>query len=67
MHGTGDGRQALDFIGTSGFSGLGQVRAVQSGEDTLIRVDLTAAQGFEMQIVLRNVDASTLTDLNFIL
>ncbi len=62
-----DARDPLTFIGMSAFTGLGQIRAVQNGENTLLRIDLTAEQGHEMTIVLKNVDASTLSDFNFIL
>lgn len=61
------GDQAFDFIGTGPFTGEGQVRALQSGADTILRVNITADPGAEMLIILKNVAADTLTDLNFIL
>ena len=61
------GDQAFTFIGTSGFTGIGQIRAVQIGADTLLRINVTSDPGVEMEILLKNVSAAALTELNFIL
>ncbi|WP_373504529.1 M10 family metallopeptidase C-terminal domain-containing protein [Aestuariivirga sp.] len=61
------GDQAFIFIGTSGFTDIGQIRAIQSGTDTLLRINVTSDPGVEMEILLKNVSASALTELNFIL
>jgi hypothetical protein len=58
---------ALDFIGTAEFSGAGEVRVVQHGEDALVRVNLSGESGAEMSVLLRNVDAAGLTAEDFIL
>jgi hypothetical protein len=57
----------LQFIGADAFSDLGQIRAIQSGADTLLRVDVIPDAGAEMMIVLKNFDSALLTDANFIL
>jgi Ca2+-binding RTX toxin-like protein len=57
----------FSFVGTGPFSGRGQIRAVDSGEDTVLQFNISSAKGAEMMIVLRGVDASDLTSGDFIL
>jgi Ca2+-binding RTX toxin-like protein len=61
------GRQAFEFIGTDGFTAEGQVRAIQIGSDTLLRFNTQGSGGAEMEILLTNINASTLTSDSFIL
>jgi hypothetical protein len=61
------GNQAFAFIGGAAFSAEGQVRAFQSGADTLVQVNTTGASVSEMLIVLQNFTAATLTAADFIL
>lgn len=61
------GNQAFEFIGDAGFTGEGQLRAIQSGDDTLLRLNLSGTSRAEMQIVMHHVDASSLTATDFIL
>lgn len=61
------GNQNFSFIGSAGFTGEGQVRAIQSGDDTILRINTDGTSGAEMEIILRDVIASTLTDADFIL
>ena len=62
-----DLNQAFQFIGSDGFTAEGQIRAVQSGTNTILRLNTDGAGMGEMQIVLKDVDASLLTDDQFIL
>ena len=57
----------LGFVGTSAFSAAGQVRAVQSGANTLLQVNIDGSSGAEMEIVLQNVTANQLSAADFIL
>lgn len=66
MAGT-DGDQAFSFIGAAAFTAEGQIRAVQSGADTLVLVNTSGSGGAEMQIVLQDFTASTLTGADFLL
>ncbi len=59
--------QTFNFIGKAGFSGEGQVRAVQVGHDTLLRFNTAGNGGSEMEILLRNIDAGSIDADNFIL
>lgn len=61
------GDQAFAFIGGAAFSAEGQIRAVQSGADTLVLVNTTGSGGAEMRIVLQDFTASTLTGADFLL
>lgn len=61
------GNQAFSYIGTAGFTGEGQVRAVQVGGDVVLYLN-TAGNGLpEMQIALHNVQLSVLDPTDFIL
>ncbi len=58
-----------DFVFQTGpsFTGEGQIRAVQlSNGDTELRFNTSSAAGAEMTIVLRNVDAATISLADFI-
>lgn len=55
------------FVGTGRFTGEGQIRAVALGTDTLLRFNTLGATGAEMDILLKNVTAASLTDADFIL
>jgi Ca2+-binding RTX toxin-like protein len=63
----GGANDHFTFRGTSGFSGLGQVRTVQSGDDTIVLVNTSSTAGAEMGIVLKGVVAADLTAGDFIL
>jgi Ca2+-binding RTX toxin-like protein len=61
------GNQSFEFIHSANFTAEGQIRAVQlSDSSTALRFNISGSGGAEMEIILKNVDASTLTDLNFI-
>ncbi len=57
----------FSFIGTAGFTGLGQIRAVQSGARTYIYVNASGDKAAEMILRLDNVIAANLHDTDFIL
>jgi hypothetical protein len=57
----------LDFVGTAQFTGSGEVRAIQSGSDVLVKINLSGVDTAEMTIVLRDVQASSLTAGDFII
>jgi serralysin len=61
------GRQALTFIDTQAFSATGtaQLRYGVSGADLLIQVDLDGNGTADMEIVLDNAAAQTLTSSDF--
>ena len=61
------GNQNFTFIGQAAFSAEGQIRAIQSGGDTLIQINTTAANGSEMVISLANFSATDLSAADFIL
>jgi predicted Zn-dependent protease len=61
------GNQAFTFIGALAFSAEGEVRAFQSGADTLVQLNTTGAAGTEMPIVLQNFTALTLATADFVL
>ena len=61
------GQQDFDFIGRSAFTGEGQVRAIQVGGNTLLLFNTHGTRGADMEILLTNVNASTLTGDSFIL
>ena len=63
--GTG-GNQAFVFIAQAAFTAEGQIRATQSGADTLLSFNTTGTNGSEMQVLLLNVTATTLTAADFI-
>ena len=55
------------FIGSGSFTGLGQIRAVQSGARTYIYVNSSGDRAAEMILRLDNVLAVNLQDTDFIL
>jgi len=59
--------QAFDFIGTARFTGEGQIRAVQVGDDTMVYFNVAGPGAGEMAILLVNVEAAGLTQDHFIL
>lgn len=59
--------QDFHFIGTAHFNGEGEIRAVQVGDDTVLRFNVSGGDAAEMTIVLLNVNAASLTADNFIL
>lgn len=59
--------QAFEFIGSAGFSAEGQIRAIQSGDNTLLLLNINGNGGAEMRILLKNFDALSLSDGDFIL
>lgn len=61
------GHQAFRFIGTAGFTGEGQIRAVQDGTDTKLVINTQGSNGAEMTILLKDFTATTLTAADFIL
>jgi Ca2+-binding RTX toxin-like protein len=56
---------AFVFVGAGGFTGLGQVRAYQSGADTFVDMNTTGTNAPDMRIVLTGVNV--LDVLDFIL
>ena len=59
--------EAFVFIGTSGFTAEGQIRAVADGGDTILRINTSGTNGAEMEIILRNVSPASLSAADFIL
>ena len=60
------GDQAFVF-GTGAFSGEGQIRAVQSGADAIVRFNVSGADTPEMEIVLKNFAAADVDATDFVL
>lgn len=52
---------------TDHFTAAGQIRLEQSGGDTLVHLNTDADQQSEAVIVLQNVTATTLSELDFLL
>jgi len=61
------GNQDFTFIGQAAFTAAGQVRAAQSGADTIISVNTQGPDGAEMKITLTDFTATDLTSYDFIL
>ncbi len=61
------GNQDFSFIGGGNFTGEGQVRAVQLGADTVLRFNTGGTLVADMEILLKNVMASSFTAADFIL
>ncbi len=59
--------QAFVFIGSAGFSAEGQIRAIESGDNTLLLFNIDGNGGAEMRILLKNFDVVNLSDGDFIL
>jgi Ca2+-binding RTX toxin-like protein len=61
------GNQAFTFIGGAAFTAEGQIRAIQSGANTIVEVNTTGATVAEMTIQLSNFTVANLTVADFIL
>ena len=61
------GDQDFQFIGSAAFTGEGQIRAVQSGADTILRFNAVGTAGTDMDILLKDVVAASLHGTDFIL
>jgi Ca2+-binding RTX toxin-like protein len=61
------GNQAFVFVGDSGFTAEGQIRAYQFGDDTIVQFNTSGAGGSDMSIRLKGFLADTLTSADFIL
>jgi serralysin len=61
------GDQAFVFIGGAAFTAEGQCRAIQVGADTRVQFNTAGAATPEMEVLLQNFTASTLTSADFIL
>ena len=59
------GNNAFSFRGTLAFTSEGQVRAVQSGLNTIVEINTKGATGAEMTIHLDKVTASSLSLIDF--
>ena len=55
------------MFGTGGFTGEGQIRAVQSGDDTIVRFNISGPDTAEMEILLKNFTATDLDAGDFVL
>ena len=66
MAGTGGVNGFTSFIGNAAFTAEGQIRAFQSGANTVVEFNTSGTTGAEMQILLLNVTAGTLTLSDFI-
>ena len=58
--------EAFTFVAAGGFTGEGQIIAVVSGADTIIRINTSGAGGAEMEVVLSGF-AGAITAADFIL
>ncbi|MFN0192767.1 MAG: hypothetical protein ACKVP5_12480 [Aestuariivirga sp.] len=61
------GNQAFTFIAGADFTAEGQVRAFQSGSDTIVEINTIGTAGADMTIQLSNFTATNLTAADFIL
>ena len=61
------GNDSFTFIGAALFSAEGQIRAVQSGANTLLQFNTSGVNGAEMEIRLTNVTVATLDLADFVL
>lgn len=59
--------EAFEFIGQSAFSAEGQIRAIQSGNDTIVQFNTTGTGGADMEIILLNFTHTDLTASDFVL
>lgn len=57
----------IDYIGKANFSAEGQIRAFQSGDNTVVEFNTSGKSGAEFQIELANFTASALRHADFIL
>jgi len=63
----GGSDNSFTYIGAAAFSVAGQVRAVQSGANTIIAINTAGASSAEMIFTLEDFTASTLTAKDFIM
>ena len=66
MAGTAGVNAFTQFLGSGVFTAEGQIRAFQSGPDTIVQFNTTGTSGAEMEILLVNFIASTLALTDFI-
>ena len=59
--------ESFSFIGTAAFTAEGQIRATQTGLDTLIEFNIAGTSIAEMSIILRDFTAINLTQYDFFL
>ncbi len=59
------GINGFQFIGTVAFSAEGQISVVDQGINTLVQFNTTGTSGAEMEILLQNINFSTLTLSDF--
>lgn len=59
--------EAFTFIGTAAFSGEGQIRVVQSGNDTVVEFNTTGNDSAEMEILLLGFTATNVSAGDFVL
>src|SRR5262249_23476468 len=64
---TNAGKQTFSFIGDAAFSAEGQIRAFQSGADTIVQCNTTGASGAEMSLTLASFTATDLVATDFVL
>ncbi len=66
--GTTPDNDALRFIGVAAtFSAAGQIRLEKAGKDTIVHVNTNANQSSEMTILLKDIDPTTVTAIDFYL
>ncbi|WP_373503185.1 hypothetical protein [Aestuariivirga sp.] len=65
--GSGATDEAFVFVAAGGFTGEGQIIAIQSGADTVLRFNTSGLGGAEMEIVLTAFTAANITAADFIL
>ncbi len=60
------GDQAFVYIGAVAFTAAGQIRAFQSGDDTVVQFNTTGAGGAEMELLLKNTLAAVVDAADFV-
>lgn len=58
---------AFSFIGTAAFTGIGQIRAVQFGDATIVQVNIGGTRAPDMAVQLLDIPAATLSLQDFVL
>lgn len=66
MAGTAGTNPFTQFIGSNAFTAEGQIRAIQSGSDTIVQFNTTGTSVAEMEVLLVNFTASTLALSDFL-
>ena len=59
--------EAFGFIGQDEFTAEGQIRAIQSGNDTIVQFNNTGTGGADMEIIVLNFTHTNLTASDFVL